>query len=58
MRFCAAQHCTGAEIVELLIKAGADVNTKAPGGATSPMFAKIFGRTETEAVMRKAGARD
>ena len=54
----AAQHCSGAEIVELLIKAGANVNTKAPGGATPLMFATIFSRTETEAVLRKAGARD
>jgi hypothetical protein len=54
----AAQHCSGAEIVELLVKAGANVNTKAPGGATPLMFTKIFGRTEAEAVLRKAGARD
>lgn len=54
----AAQHCSGAEIIELLIKAGANVNTKAPGGATPLMFATIFSRAETEAVLRKAGARD
>jgi hypothetical protein len=54
----AAQHCTGADIVKALIAAGADVNTKAPGGATPLMFAKVFNKTEIEAVLRKAGARD
>ena len=54
----AAQHCSGVEIVELLIKAGADVNTKAPGGATPLLFATIFSRSQTEAVLRRAGARD
>ncbi len=54
----AAQHCSGAEVVELLIAAGANVNTRAPGGATPLMFAKIFGRAEAEAALRRAGARD
>jgi hypothetical protein len=54
----AAQHCSGVEIVELLIKAGANVNTKAPGGATPLMFANVFSRTETAAVLRKAGAKE
>ena len=54
----AAQHCTGTDIVKALIAAGADVNTKAPGGATPMMFAKVFNKTEIEAELRKAGARD
>jgi uncharacterized protein len=54
----AAQYCKGVEIVELLIKAGANVNTRAPGGATPLMFAKIFNKSEIEAALRKAGAKD
>lgn len=54
----AAQHCSGVEVVKALLAAGANVNTRAPGGATPLMFAKIFNRTEMEAVLRKAGAKD
>jgi hypothetical protein len=54
----AAQHCSGVEIVKLLIDAGANVNTKAPGGATPLMFANVFNRTETAAVLRKAGGKE
>lgn len=44
--------------IRALLKAGSDPNTKAKGGATPLMFAKIFGRTETEEILRKAGAKD
>lgn len=54
----AAQHCSGVDIVKALLAAGANVNTKAPGGATPLMFAKVFSRTEMEAVLRKAGAKE
>lgn len=54
----AAQYCKGIEIVTMLLAAGANVNTKAPGGATPLMFAKIFGKTEIEQALRKAGARE
>lgn len=54
----AAQHCSGVEVVKALLAAGANVNTKAPGGATPLMFANVFNRTEMEAVLRRAGAKD
>lgn len=44
--------------IRALLKAGSDPNTKAKGGATPLMFAKIFGRTEIEEILRKAGAKD
>ena len=50
--------CSGTEIVKALLAAGANVNTKAPGGATPLMLARFFHRTEVEAVLRRAGARE
>jgi len=43
--------------IAALLKAGADPNAKAKGGATPLMFAEIFQRTEIAEMLRKAGAR-
>jgi hypothetical protein len=56
----AAQHCPPA-VVEAMIKAGADVNARAPGSAT-PMMTAGF-RQDGQgpaviAILKKAGARE
>ena len=43
--------------VQALLKAGADPNARAKGGATPLMFAEIFKRAEIEAILKKAGAK-
>jgi len=54
----AAQFCEGPEILQALVAAGANVNTKAPGGGTPLMLAKVMGRTRSEELLRRAGARE
>jgi ankyrin repeat protein len=43
--------------VSALLKAGADPNARAKGGATPLMFAEIFQRGEIAEILRKAGAK-
>jgi len=52
----AADKC-GPQVIQALITAGADVNARANGGATPLMMAEVMGRTESAAILRKAGAR-
>ena len=53
----AVQGGCSASCVQALLKAGADPNVRAKGGATPLMFAEIFKRTEIEAILKKAGAK-
>jgi Ankyrin repeats (3 copies) len=46
-----------ASSVKALLKAGANPNSRAKGGATPLMFAELYKRTELEAILKKAGAR-
>jgi hypothetical protein len=48
--------CSPASVAALL-KAGADPNVRAKGGATPLMFAEMFHHTEIETMLKKAGAR-
>jgi hypothetical protein len=43
--------------VKALLKAGANPNARANGGATPLMFAELYKRTELEAILKKAGAK-
>ena len=52
----AAQSCD-ASVVAALIRAGGNVNARAKGGATPLMMAEVMQRTETAALLRKAGAK-
>jgi ankyrin repeat protein len=45
------------ELIEALIKAGADVNAKAAGGGTALMLAQIMNRDDVVALLKKAGAK-
>jgi hypothetical protein len=53
----AAGRCDATELVELLIKAKADVNVKAKGGATPLMMANALKCTENAAALKKAGGK-
>lgn len=53
----AVQGGCSASCVAALLKAGADPNVRAKGGATPLMYAEIFKRTEIEAMLLKAGAK-
>ncbi|MFI5180907.1 MAG: ankyrin repeat domain-containing protein [Thermoanaerobaculia bacterium] len=53
----AVQGGCSASSVQALLKAGADPNVRAKGGATPLMFAEIFKRTEIETILKKAGAK-
>ena len=46
-----------ASSVKALLKAGANPNARANGGATPLMFADLYKRTELEAILMKAGAK-
>jgi len=46
-----------ASSVKALLKAGANPNARANGGATPLMFAELYKRTELEAILKKAGAK-
>ncbi|MFA6958146.1 MAG: ankyrin repeat domain-containing protein [Thermoanaerobaculia bacterium] len=53
----AAGRCDATELVELLIKAKADLNVKAKGGATPLMMANAVKCTDNAAALKKAGAK-
>ena len=53
----AVQGGCSASSVEALLKAGADPNVRANGGATPLMFAEIFQRKEIAEILKKAGAK-
>jgi hypothetical protein len=46
-----------ASSVKALLKAGANPDARANGGATPLMFAELYKRTELEAILKKAGAK-
>lgn len=52
----AAQMCP-LEAVELLVKAGANVNARAKGGATPLMMAEVMKKDDVAAFLKKAGAK-
>lgn len=52
----AAQSCP-LEAVELLVKAGANVNARAKGSATPLMMADVMNRTDVAAFLKKSGAK-
>jgi hypothetical protein len=53
----AVQGGCSASSVKALLKAGADPNVHAKGGATPLMFAEIFQRAEIAEILKKAGAK-
>jgi ankyrin repeat protein len=46
-----------ASSIKALLKAGANPNTRAKGGATPLMFAELYKRTELAEILKKAGAK-
>jgi uncharacterized protein len=52
----AAGKCDMTEVVRILIDRGADLDARAPGGATPLGMAKLFNCEENEKLLRKAGA--